>query len=300
MQLLASLYIFIAILGSNAFAQTPQTVSLKMATFNLGWYGLGGTFTGSPDKEYRDPYLKEFIEKHLMPADVISFQEVVDTNRLLSILPKGWHCSTYFDNNPTHQYVVICASDSYKFGIVSYDDNNIIETVSGVSSRARPAVRVNLIQKSTNTILATLVGVHLKAYPYESDKRLVQMKALSEDLVQNDPLIPIVLMGDFNSYTKTKTNQKKDDVTLFQDILNQNLKTVKYVKLKDTDLTYRKKSLSAQFDQFFVRGAAKVKKPQVFSVCGTPNGGTDYFDINFYNKNISDHCPVSLEVLITK
>lgn len=300
MHLLTSLFVCIVALCSQA--QAAEKIPLKFATFNLGWYGLGGTMSGSSEKEYRDPYLKDFIAKYLMPVDAIAFEEVVDTERLTNILPKGWHCTSYTDNNPTHQHVALCTSKNYEFGIVPYDNNNTVETVSGVSSRARPAVRVNLIQKSNNLVLVTLVGVHLKAYPYESDKRLVQMQALSEDLNQNDPQIPIVILGDFNSYAKTKTNQKKDDVGLFQDILNQNtnLKTLKYIKLKPTDLTYRKKALTAQFDQFFVKGAAQIKKPEVFSVCSTPNSGPDYFDINYYNKNISDHCPVSLEILINK
>lgn len=271
-----------------------------MATFNLEWFGLGGSMNGLPENETRDQALKDLIQNFIMPVDVISFQEVVDVKRLPAILPTGWICESYTHFNTKHQHVVLCASEKFSFENVSYDDNDTIETVAIEPYRSRPAVRSNLVDRISREIIMTVVGVHLKAFPQEGEKRKYQAKMISQDLAMNDPNIPLVILGDFNTYPTDPKSPKSvgyaaDAISDIEGSLNDSLTGVRHVT-HDSQFTYRKKSTTGQFDHVFIAGPIKpVGKSKTFPVCDNPNGEGVY-NIKYYNQNISDHCPVVVEL----
>src|SRR5262245_14025991 len=58
-------------------AATPDPRRLRVATFNIRWYGVGGDID-APKPEYRNPTLRAFWDQHLADADLVVFEEIVD------------------------------------------------------------------------------------------------------------------------------------------------------------------------------------------------------------------------------
>ena len=66
-----------------AMGMEAQARDLKVASFNIEWFGLGGSMSGSSSDETRDYDLRRFIKRELGDVDVIVFQEIVDVNRFV-------------------------------------------------------------------------------------------------------------------------------------------------------------------------------------------------------------------------
>lgn len=275
-----------------------QVKSLKFTTLNVEWYGLGGDINGNPSNEHRDQYLKDFFKKYVTTSDVVSFEEIVDVPRLERLLPDDWTCVSYDSSNPKHQHVVLCTSGAYDFANVEYDDNALIDTVSDDGFvRSRPAVRVNLIENKTKKILATVVGVHLKSQDASFDVREKQMEVIAADLAQLPKDRPFLIMGDMNTYdTNNSSFITIDDKYTLEKALQAKIGSAKLVE-HTAQYTFRNNKHESQFDQFLINNFTAVGAPQVFGVCNNERKGSDkYYDLNFYNRNISDHCPTTLEV----
>lgn len=281
-------------LGLSSQAQTK----LNITTFNMKWFGIGGD-PNHVQAEYRIPTMKTFIQKYLSFTDVFVFEEVVDLKTLTQIIPASWQCVGYTHPDPIHQYVAMCAQPALQFTQVAYDKDFTIEEVTTGSPRMRPAVRADLRDRRTNQILLTLVGVHLKATPTESARRITQAKFIAKDVLKVPANIPVVITGDFNVFKKEETKLNMDDVDLLNHAFNSASKGYSRVPLKAGIFTFRNNQFRNQFDQFYLRGPITVAtEPYVFPVCSATKDGPEFMNFAYYYQNVSDHCPASIQVVL--
>lgn len=267
---------------------------ITITSFNIKWYGLGGTMSGSSKDEYRDRYIKSYIKKNLKSSDVILFQEIVDVSRLAKkVMGRNWKCTSYSHYNKKHQHVAICTKKGLRFVREVDDDNFILEEVATYHS-SRPAL-AGVIETSKGKKLAHIIGVHLKAFPAETEKRLQQIEAVSDRLAEFDDGVPAIVLGDFNTYAKKKTNLRRDDVDIFDKILRRHdLDFLSTGRKFSYNANYRK----ARFDHFWVsNNVPVVGKLDVGKACNSdPKKSKGYDNIHYYNEYVSDHCPVSIRL----
>ena len=274
----------------NAQAATPAK-KVSVTTFNIRYYGLGGSMKGTPAQEKRDATLKEFIGRYVPQSDLFVFQEIVDVNRLVNkVLPPNFECISYKHADPKHQHVVLChKADQLNFDADPNDPDSVIEEVSINPERSRPAVHT-LVTDKKGQVLFRLIGVHLKAFPHESASRLSQVRSMAKFLKESKTQVPVVIGGDFNTYNTDSTNFTK---TFKQTGLNLVEAQNKF------EYTYRKGEMRSKFDRFWISGSelSQIKPVDVYTVCNAPKlsaTGTDFSDANYYYNAISDHCPVTL------
>jgi hypothetical protein len=275
-------------------------VAVNVSTFNMKWFGIGGD-PNNVQKEFRIPIMKDFLAKHFSFSQIFVFEEVVDLTTLKLILPQGWECVGYQHPMVNHQHVAICAVPEISLEKVSYDTNFVIEEVAAESPRMRPAVRVDVKVRNTRKLLFTLVGVHFKAMPNETARRLTQARAVAKDLTRIPANIPVVITGDFNVYSAKETKLPEDDISLVLRAFNEGSRgaTYAHVPHQQNAKTFRSPKFKNQFDQFYVRGPLKVTTiPVVFPVCGATQDGPGYLNFSFYYKNVSDHCPTGIQVIV--
>lgn len=283
------------VLPWSAFSQQTSVI---VTTFNLKWFGIGGDPT-TPQKEFRIQHIKKLIDSYLKQTNVFVFEEVVVVNDVISILPKGWQCISYLHNQPTHQHVVVCGSPVVTLGKVNYDDNYTIEEAQAGNPNLRPAMRLDIIEKKSKRNLFTVVGVHLKAMPDQTALRVQQAAAISKDLARLPAKRPIIITGDMNTFTKAETKLPQDDVDLLLKAFNSSSTGVLRVPHKPNTFTFRSPEYRNQLDHFYVRGAMRVTVlPDVFPLCSATQNGSGYMNFEFYYKNVSDHCPVTMQIIV--
>lgn len=280
---------------------TTTTVPLKLTTFNIEWYGLGGDMKGSPQDETRDNTIREFLETHYADTDVFAFEEITDVERLeRKVLPAGWSCLSYDHPNPKHQHVVLCHGPNIDFVNDPNDDNNIIEEASLDPEKSRPALHILLRSKKAG-IFGRIIAVHLKAYPQETQKRLDQAGVIGKTLKewQKDG-IPTVILGDFNTYPKTDNGQSADDITLIDRVFKNNKTNWQHID-HTAKSTYRKKQNRGQFDQIWTSTTVShTGAPKVWRACNQDSTAKGFENIEYYNENVSDHCPVTVDLNFPK
>jgi len=283
---------------SNAEANNKRV--LQLGTFNIRWFGSAEhdrTYQFPSTKSERVGAVKDFLDKEVFPLDVVSFEEIVDLKALRMVLPRGWTCATYLHPNPLHQKVAVCASGEFHLAPVPYDNDGLINELAYYDAdRARPAVRVDVVEKKTGLRLVRVVAVHLKSAPHFALLRLKQVGMIARDL-QHEPYVPTVVMGDFNTFSAKQTGLEKDDVHLIGYQLSQSGTPFKQVP--HSSHTYRQGSLRGQFDHFYVNNLVKaVSVPQTFSVCNNKNDGPGYKNRSHYLRYVSDHCPVKMKITL--
>ncbi len=282
---------------------STAATTLEITTFNIRWFGSDNKVGPDPmilnnlrpfEDEKRVQAVRDFLANVVQPRDVIVFNEVVDKQLLKKILPRSWECISYEAGSEEHQYVVVCASPQYQFVPVSYDNDPIIEEVALGNARLRPAVRVDLADRSGKRLLR-IVAVHLKAMPEETEKRVQQAHFIAKDLSNAKP-VPTIILGDMNTYFPEKTGLPRSDVELIEKELDQFDKSFTFLK-HSSPFTFRSKEFRSQFDQIYVNGQVRVTKgPDVFPVCSSTKNGTGYMNFEFYYEFVSDHCPVKVQV----
>jgi hypothetical protein len=278
-------------------AQSQQT-SVNITTFNLKWFGIGGD-PNQPQSEYRIKYVKNFIETYLKFTNVFVFEEIVVVSDIPKILPKGWSCVSYMHPQPQHQKVVVCGAPGVQLAKVSFDNNYTIEEAQAGHPNLRPAMRIDVIEQKSKRNLLTLVGVHLKAMPNETELRIKQAVEISKDLAKIPANRPIVITGDMNTFTKDETKLPEDDTKLILKGFNSSAKGILQVPHKPNTYTFRSPQYRNQLDHFYVRGALRVTAiPEVFPLCSATQNGSGYMNFEFYYKNVSDHCPVTMQIVV--
>lgn len=252
---------------------------LKISTFNIRCYGLGGEYSGRFRDEKRNSYLKSFIRINLSNVDFMVFQEIVDLEGFKTILPEGYVCTSYEHSYKRHQKVVICYKDSYSVEL------QIIPNVVLDERFSRPAVYALIKDSETDSVLLNLIGVHLKSGHLHTETRLQQSNAICEFIKSVNNPAPFVLCGDFNSQPKSLTELEHDDITFMQEVYNE----VGLVLVPNTIPTYHTHWEKQILDHFFV---SRNVHPDLNAY------NVEIFDgdINKYYKNISDHIPLVLEI----
>ena len=261
---------------------------LKISTFNVKLYGMGGEWVGQPSDEYRDFWIREFMSATIGDSDVIVFQEIVNDKHFISERAKGgFNCLSYSHNDEKHQHVVICyLATQYDFAKEEGDDNYTMEEVA--FGRLRPALHGTLTGKDGKHLIR-IVGVHLKASLKDYETRYKQVALITKGLKSVDNKIPTIVLGDFNTYDQT------NDVG----VLTENFKEVNLVHINNFDhSTYMTPQWKSRFDHFWVsstlEGASIYKVYGPCAIQGDITSKSKYDNLYFYNRFISDHCPVSL------
>lgn len=279
-------------------AHAGSNKQLQLGTFNIRWFGSlehDQTYQLPSTTTERIGAVRDFMAKEVLPLDVVSFEEIVDLTALKKVLPKGWTCASYLHTYKEHQHVAVCVSPSYKLAMVPYDNDTVInETAYYDAERGRPAVRVDVIDKSGTRILR-VVGVHLKSAPNFALLRLKQVGMIGRDL-KSDINIPTVVMGDFNSFSAKETGLEKNDTELIGYQLNQSGSGFRHVPHK-AQYTYKNGRVVGQFDHFYVNRLVKAAStPEVFAVCNAVKDGAGYKNHSHYLRYVSDHCPVKIKI----
>lgn len=276
-----------------ALSTLPDQTALRVATFNLRWYGLDGDLFGSFGSESRTETLRAFIDEHLSERDVIVFQEVVDFDLFTSELMFDRECVTYDGFSGKHQRVVVCHDERLTFWPLDEDGDFALEELN--TGFLRPGVMGRLATDG-GTPLVDIVGVHLKANEHSTERRLEQAEILAEqlaDLRASSPW-PLMAIGDFNTHQAIHTGLDLDDEITLSEILEAD-DLVTRVPLP-VDNTYREKDGTAfRLDQAWVSPTFEIESVQVPGACNL-DFETQESDIARYVDEISDHCAVLIDL----
>lgn len=272
-------------------ASESSKLSFTITTFNIKFFGY------HPETEQRDPHLKIFLKNSVPASDIIVFEEIVDVPRLKNILPSQWQCLSYPAPYEGHQHVVLCHSPRFKFMREPTDNNDIIDEVAGERGTWRPAL-TSIVTDVSGKKLFRIVGVHLKALPEYSKARVAQAEMIAGYLEKlKSSNLPVVIAGDFNTFKVPDNNETVNDKELILSSFNAARLDMSLVP---NDLfTFRNSYGQAQFDHFYLSEAFKVKSLKIFEVCNSSIiNDAGNLDLTLYNKNISDHCPVTAELTL--
>ena len=287
-----SKFLFILIVAFNFSALLADETKFTITTFNIRFFGL------HPD-ETRDPFIQSFLKDSVPSSDIIVFEEIVDVPRIKNILPSDWDCLSYENASPSHQHVVICHSARFKFSREASDNNDVIDEVAGPEGKYRPAVTA-IVSDKLGQKLFRIVGVHLKAEPSFSQLRIEQAKIIVDYLEKlKGSNLPVIITGDFNTYNSPSNKNTANDTELILNAFNSSDLGIK--RIPNDLFTFRNTyGQRGQFDQFYLSDSFKTTSPlHIFDICNaetTTGSGTT--DLEYYYKNISDHCPVSAEIVL--
>lgn len=272
---------------SVAFAKV-----IRVTSFNVEWYGSKGGPKVNP--KHRDRKLRSFLNQYgYNQHEVLVFQEIVDMKRMKErVLQDKYECTSYDSSRKNHQHVMICYSKDYQLNRDTNDDNYAIEDVQLGNPDYRPAVH-GVLADEAGPILR-IVGVHLKAQPKSFMKRLEQAEKISEYLTSEGTEIKTIILGDFNAFV----NERNDDIQSMNIIFANN--DLRKIENKDP-YTYRKGRYKSQLDHMWVTSDVKTTQADAFDACqDLPQEERHAFlDIKHYNKYISDHCPLTVELEVT-
>jgi hypothetical protein len=279
---------------------TPEPRSLRIATFNVRWYGVGGDID-TPTAETRNPMLRAFVAEHLGDAEVIVFEEILDVAMLQAeVLPAGWTCSTYTSTQPGHQFVVGCLAPGLLLTREADDDDLGYQPLA--MGTLRPGLAGILRDEATLAPIARIIGVHLKATPASTERRLQQANILVERLAGLESLneaLPTIVLGDFNAHRAVDTHGTADDWTLISDVFASHpelaLERVDY----SFENTFRDKEAHAfKLDHMYL-GGASATNVEVAGACNLA-WPADQATIEQHFDEISDHCPLIATVALTR
>ena len=260
----------------------PLQAAVSLTTMNIRFYGLNA-------EENREPELIRYLSDHALWSDVMVFQEIVDVLRLQSkVVGFGYACVSYASDAPGHQHVVVCHKPTLRFEKATDDDDFILENVALGNAMYRPAVH-GILRYASGSRIAHLVAVHLKAMPEDGAKRIEQIRMIHDYLAYGrDDALPAILIGD--------TNLFDDDVDAATEILTDDGLGLKAVGTPGR-YTYRVPERGQKFDRIWlgdglaVQGAARIAGP-----CNLA-GPAGEAKIRIYNKTVSDHCAVTVQVV---
>lgn len=279
-------------------AATREPRALKIATFNIRWYGIGGDLD-HPGPETRNPTLKPFVETALGDADIVVFEEITKPEMLeAEVIPAGWTCSTYTNTTPNHQFVVACLAPGLVLTHEADDDNFAYEPVA--LGTLRPGVGGVVRDAETLAPVARMMGVHLKALPDGTDKRLQQAGIIGDRLAALSTLneeLPTFVLGDFNAHRAVDTHRTEDDWTLIGEVFAKHPELALAHVEHSFENTYRDKDGKAyKLDHMFLSGA-DVGAVDVVGECNL-KWPDDQAAIDKHFDEISDHCPVIANITV--
>ena len=274
-------------LTGSAQAESTDEFELSVVTLNLKFFGLGGSPRNDPEDEDRYYTVKRHMERNDLMADVIAFQEIVDIWGLKQrVLGDDYDCYSYSHSDPKHIHTVVCVRDYLRFRKASDDNNYIIDEVA--MNRYRPAVH-GVVETRRGRELAHIVNVHLKAHSNYSSVRAEQINIIAEYLENRRQEVPVILTGDFNTHA--------GDVSEFNNIFRSKRLDM-YEERLDDWYTFRVPDQGYKFDRFWLSDVIGVEtEPYVLGPCNAYGHGSTE-DIEIYNRDVSDHCGVRIDVRV--
>lgn len=284
--------------GKSAFGKLLDHVlaeglvgtSLKIATFNIRWFGLDGGLFGTIGSETRVDSVRSFIEEELGDRDVIVFQEIVDLDLFTEEVMPDHTCITYEGFTGKHQHVMLCHTDAYELRIEADDDDFSLEALK--IGQVRPGLHGTLFT-ATGSPVAHIVAVHLKANEQSTERRLEQAEVLAaraEELRASSGL-PIIMIGDFNTHLAVHTGLSENDEDLVADVLDP----LERVELPVTFTYQEKDGTQFRLDQTFLSPEIAVERVVSAGPCDL-DLATHEAAIADYYDTLSDHCPVALDL----
>ncbi|MCJ8277862.1 MAG: hypothetical protein HRT44_05770 [Bdellovibrionales bacterium] len=272
-----------------------QTHEVQVSTFNVKWFGIGGTMWNRPENEFRQNMLRQFIKQELSGSDIIGFTEVVRTDALKEMLKGMYDCVTYEGSWSRHQHVVICFNPK-KYRVEKYDDDYIVKDVDLGSGGLRPAAQAKICHLNGDCFLQFLV-VHLVA-GNKTERRLKQVRALRDELLTHTETLPTVLVGDFNSYRKERTGLDKDDIELFTDVLHET--DYKFKSVTVGIPTFWSGPYAKDYDHIMITPDIESNKQFGYMACEDKQDlSKEFIPFRSFSRYFSDHCPVSAQLKIT-
>ena len=262
---------------------------LTLSTLNLKWYGIGGFMWNTPEQEYRQENLKQFIDEVLPDSEVIVFTEVVDTEAAKQLVRDRMDCVTYEGAWSRHQHIVTCY-DKNRFRAETYDGDYVIQEADLGSGGLRPATQTKICYKNSRCILQ-VIGVHLAA-GNKTEKRTQQVEFINAELAKQQDPLPTVVTGDFNSYIKEQTKGSEDDIEIFERTLSKNAQNfnsvTKHIK------TYNSGERGRAYDHIVVSSDIKVHWTRGYEACEkSPDLRKQFIPYQSYRRYYTDHCPVT-------
>lgn len=249
----------------------------KVSSFNIKCLGTNGIYQGDFGTEERVDSIKSFISEHLFDSDVIFLQEIVDVSLLKHMLPKNFKTLTYEHPFKKHQFIVV----AYRFNTCKI---NIMEKVpeSAINQTvSRPAIYINLTLLNNQQISQSynLVGVHVKSGDKKEHLRDYQISTIIHYLKSKNLIKNLIVLGDFNVTSEEEKIR-----------LDEKFKELNLVRAPLGKDTYQTKWESKEIDLCYHSSNFKNHKMTTFSV-------DDYGGIERFNTEISDHTPISFEIL---
>lgn len=250
--------------------------AFTVTSINLQWFGRGGILEGTVEDEYRGNRVKDFLFNQLPESDVYVFQEVT-APELIEKIFKELTCESYINEVDRHQYVVTC----HKKTIQSYAEVNYEVKLGNPQMRA--ALISNLELEDERKV--KVIGLHLKAGRDKTNFRKQQLIKLEEDIFEN---LPMVIIGDFNAFPKSRTLLENDDAFFFDEILNP----FGFVKspIQDKTLLWSETRI---FDLAWYKNLI-LRDAKVFGPCSFGSVEYPYSNFDFYRRFISDHCAIQV------
>lgn len=271
------LFVLLMSLGVTAPTLAAPRAPLTVTYFNIAWFGLGGSPSGSTSTERRAPTIRKFFDDNQLWADVMAFEEIVNVEMLKrDVLQNRYECQSYDHRDSKHQHVVVCNKNELSFVKAADDDNFTLEDVA--MSNLRPAVH-GILKDANGRRLLHVVGVHLKAMPEKSDVRREQVGMISDYLTEREDGEPILVIGDYNSFN--------DDPEAFADLFGREMRQVPIrAEYTFNDTRYKNK--------FDLAWASSSLEGMITERVVGPCNSTSRADIEKFNREVSDHCPVNL------
>ncbi|MCA9582856.1 MAG: endonuclease/exonuclease/phosphatase family protein [Myxococcales bacterium] len=278
----------------RAYAQKNDEVRtpLRVATFNLRWFGRNGYSSNPLGSETRTASIRSVLTRDLADRDVIAFQEVSDFQLFLSeVIPSGWDCSTHGSPTSGTQRVVLCLRDRYVLEPEPFDSDTIYEPLG--AGWLRPGIHGVIYDRDTDRQVAHIIAVHLKADAQASDRRLEQADILVDwfkSVRKHSGKLPIIALGDFNTHRAYLTNLDDDEWNLFDSIFAE-----KGVRLYDHPFenTYMGKATFYRLDHLFRSEEVCIAGARQDGPC---NLSPSSAKVQSFSSRVSDHCPLSVDL----
>lgn len=249
---------------------------LKVSSFNIKCFGTNGVYQGDFGTETRSGAVKDFFSENLFDSDVVFFQEILDRDLLKSLLPNNFKVLTYEHSFNKHQFILV----AYRFKTCKINKIEKIPETAINTTVSRPAIYTSittLYQSLPKTF--NIVGVHIKSGDKKEHLRDYQVSTILSYLKANKLTDNLIVLGDFNITSddeKTRLDEKFKTINLKRASLNKDTYQTKW-ESKEIDLCY----FSSDF-----------KKYKITTVDVKDYGGSEKF-----NLNISDHTPITFEIL---
>jgi endonuclease/exonuclease/phosphatase family metal-dependent hydrolase len=270
-----------------------KTHIVNVATFNIRWYGLNGSFYGDLGSETRDESILAFIDEHLANVDVVVFEEIVDVERFRTLVDGRFTCWTYTSDGYKHQHVMVCTAERFRLDVEADDVNHAFEPLQ--DGNLRPAVHGRVHDLQTGQDVFHLLGVHLKAKPDSTERRLKQTGIIAdrlEQLAAFEDALPVVVFGDFNTHWAKDTGLEQDDYLLMDAVFQERSGIdVKHVDYPAQHSFRNKWNTGYKLDRLWISSDVEVEGMSVPGPCNLDWESNQEQIVEYYEQ-VSDHCPV--------